>query len=214
MYYHLLSMCKGFLIQSWVLLPVTSGSCFFRKPELVIKHDYSFPCSLFWSNIHQVFFWTNTNCWWNKIGPNFRLQEALLLFWVVRLRDPLVFILVLKTINFEGDTIIIQTNTKPKRNGNAMVILEMSELGMFHVSIIVHVLQQTSLGSHRFAFGRGCEHFEHVSYCCLQESHGFSHESPNMILRSHSRLLSSNIIQEHPDAWNGGFLGFPIDNHI
>ena len=47
MYYHLLSMCKGFLIQSWVLLPVTSGSCFFRKPELVIKHDYSFPCSVF-----------------------------------------------------------------------------------------------------------------------------------------------------------------------
>ena len=49
-----------------------------------------------------------------------------------------MFILVLKTNNFEGDTIIIQTNTRPKRNGNAMLILEMSELGMFklfHVSI-------------------------------------------------------------------------------
>ena len=150
MYYHLLSMCKGFLIQSWVLLPVTSGSCLFQKTRA--GHQTWLQFSLF-SLLKQYTsgcFWTNTNCWWNKIGPTFRLQEALLLFWVVRLREPLVFILVLKTINFEGDTIIIQTNTKPKRNSNAMVILEMSELGMFHVSIIVDVLQQTSLGSHRW----------------------------------------------------------------
>ena len=163
MYYHLLSMCKGFLIQSWVLLPVTSGSCFFQKTRACHQAWLQFSLFCLLKQYTSGFFWTNTNCWWNKIGPKFRLQEALLLFWVVRLREPLVFILVLKN-NFEGDTIIIQTNTKPKRNGNAMVILEMSELGMFHVSIKMSMFSNRRLnGISQMAFGRGCEHFEHVS---------------------------------------------------